>query len=430
MTVVFPRRPGRGGEADEARETEAFIPLARLATLSETLAAQPLGPSAAFREQLRARLLAEATATLAPSAPGSDTRGLAAVRVLEPSRRRPALRGAAAGLALVLAGGGVAAAAAEHSLPGETLHPLKRFTESVRLAADPHRNSPSRVLREIDVRLTELEQSSRLGTGAAPTGVPFDRWPAMEAALADVESDLGRLAPRASDPAVRDALAQQRQLLVSVLPTLPAQQQPAVQRLVAMIDAMVLQPGTVPPGAGQPGTGGVLSLPTPVSGSPGPAIARGAGATIGSAVPGATSAARPGNRSAASTHRTARSASSGTTAGRSTRVVATRTRAATVDAGTSSRTGTSATASRRVTTSRGAPLRKTVTVTVTTVTTRVTGPASRPSSQAPSGPASTTLPSAGGSATSGVSRTVSTTTRTVSTTVETAQQLTKPLGGR
>ncbi|MDQ1383654.1 MAG: hypothetical protein QOG65_1033, partial [Actinomycetota bacterium] len=49
MTVVFPRRPGRGGEADEARETEAFIPLARLATLSETLAAQPLGPSAAFR---------------------------------------------------------------------------------------------------------------------------------------------------------------------------------------------------------------------------------------------------------------------------------------------------------------------------------------------------------------------------------------------
>src|ERR1700712_4675047 len=126
MTAVFPRRPGRGGEAGEAREIEAFIPLARLATLSETLAAQPLGPSAAFREQLRARLLAEATTALAPSGTGSDTRGLAAVRVMEPSQRHPALRGAAAGIALVLAGGGVAAAAAEHSLPGETLHPLKR----------------------------------------------------------------------------------------------------------------------------------------------------------------------------------------------------------------------------------------------------------------------------------------------------------------
>lgn len=417
MTLAFPRPPGRD---DISGDAGAFVPLARLAALSESLAAQPLGPSAAFRERLRADLLAEA----ASDAAGDDAGTLAPVRALDPPHRHPALRGAAAGIALVLAGGGVAAAAAEHSLPGDTLHPLKRFTETVRTAADPHRDAPSHVLGEIDVRLSELERSSRLGAGAASTGIPLDRWPAMQATLSEVESDLARLEARESDPAVREALAQRRQRLVGVLPALTAQQQPAVEHLVAVIDAMTLQPGV----------GGTLSMPAPVPGQLGPldpALAGGVDdvltsmrrdqVTAAAVAAGTRSAGRP----VATSNHANQPATRRTTAARGTRTKTTGTR-------TKSRAARGRAADGRVTSVRAATATaaarssksvartvRTVTVTITTVKS-VTTQTPGTSPVGATGPASTSLPTVTtglGSTTSTTSQTVSTTTRTVSTSV-------------
>jgi hypothetical protein len=439
MTAAFPRPPRRGGRSDTVDDARAFVPLARLASLSETLAAQPLGPSPAFREELRARLLAEAGSPTAggtteitdtsDTADISDTSDTApVVPLFAPSHRHPVLKGAAAGVALVLAGGGVAAAAAGDALPGDTLHPLKRFTESVRDAADLNRNEPSHVLREIDVRLSELERSSRLGAGTAATGVPTSRWPAMVTALSEVDGELGRLAPRDSDPTVREALLQRRQRLSAVLPTLTTRQQPAVQQLITRIDALT----------GQPGGGLSSSAPGLPAGDP-PTVPG-----VALAVPGGVAdvlVALRGNLTAATDETTPAASPRPTTHDRRVTASGTRSthpRAATTRTNrTTSASGTGTARVRRTdsaTPSSSAPLMRTVTVTVTTVTTRTTGG----SASNVVGPTVTTaervVTTTTGAATSAISRTVSTTTRTVTTRAAVAPvlpttRLTDALGG-
>ncbi len=411
MTAVFPRPPGRDAAT---RDLEAFIPLARLATLSETLAAQPLGPSAAFRSELRTRLLAEHAARSAGNAT-DEPADPAPVSELAPTHRHRALRASAAGVALVLAGGGVAAAAAGDSLPGDTLHPLKRFTESVRAAIDPHRDQPSHVLREIDVRLSELRRSSRPALGATPRGVALERWPAMLSALSEVKAELDRLAPRAADPTVRAALLERRQRLADIIPTLTAAQQPAVQRLIAQIDAMT----------GSPAAGGLLPLPGVGAAAPPVAVARAiddvlaALRTDATAVAGVPAPQAPDGRTGTPTSSSAASpdpdadAAGATNSTGALAVSSARSGSSSAPLSGSASSPRSTAAGRTVVrqAARTAPMVRTVTVTVTTVTTRTADGVATTRV----GPTTRTVTTTAGVVGQAVGRTVSTTTRTVVT---------------
>lgn len=111
---------GGGVAGDETRLLAAF---------AQAIEASAVRPAAAFKEELRARLLAEAVVVL------QRPPLLARLRTwVEEARRRVALRVAAvtSAAALAVAGGGVAAAA-EHALPGDALYGVKITLEDVRL---------------------------------------------------------------------------------------------------------------------------------------------------------------------------------------------------------------------------------------------------------------------------------------------------------
>src|SRR3954453_6741501 len=172
MTAMLPHRSS--GPPDE----NLFGPVARLSSLATELAEIPLGPRPAFRAELRARLIEEAGRSRVEQpavlldAPFEDEAG-------RPGRGRYGRRAAAVGLALALAGGGVAAAA-ERSLPGETLYPVKRLGQSVRLALDPGSGvGPS--VHLLSARISEAERTVAID----PAGRNTDRWRAVDSALGD-----------------------------------------------------------------------------------------------------------------------------------------------------------------------------------------------------------------------------------------------------
>ena len=127
----------------------------------ETLRTQPeVLPRAEFASDLRSRLMTEAATVLVPAAP--------VVRRLEPSRARKRNRRIgtlAAGLVIV---GGTAgmAAAAQGSLPGDALYPVKRGIEQASVAVHP--SDAGKGAAQLDQARTRLAEVKALQAQDSP----------------------------------------------------------------------------------------------------------------------------------------------------------------------------------------------------------------------------------------------------------------------
>jgi hypothetical protein len=143
---------------------------------------------------------------------------------------------------MVLAGGGISAIAAGHSLPGDSLYGVKRLVESVRIEVPSGNSRWTGDLRFVSLRLREAEQLAEPGA-ASRAG----RWNDFDRAVADADSALVRLARSAPSVQLRNSLDAERGRWQQLVPSVPAAQQPALGRVLGMIDSIA----TVVP-AGEP----------------------------------------------------------------------------------------------------------------------------------------------------------------------------------
>ncbi len=156
MTSLFPSQraaedfdsvvEGKASPAVADRYADLFATVETLRTQPEVL------PRAEFASDLRSRLMTEAATVLVPVAP--------VVRRLEPSRahkRNRRIGTLAAGLVIV---GGTAgmAAAAQGSLPGDALYPVKRGIEQASVAVHPSdAGKGAALLDQARTRLAEVK---------------------------------------------------------------------------------------------------------------------------------------------------------------------------------------------------------------------------------------------------------------------------------
>ena len=156
MTSLFPSQraaedfdsvvEGSASPAVADRYADLFATVETLRTQPEVL------PRAEFASDLRSRLMTEAATVLVPAAP--------VVRRLEPSRahkRNRRIGTLAAGLVIV---GGTAgmAAAAQGSLPGDALYPVKRGIEQASVAVHPSdAGKGAALLDQARTRLAEVK---------------------------------------------------------------------------------------------------------------------------------------------------------------------------------------------------------------------------------------------------------------------------------
>jgi len=164
MTSLFPSQraaedfdsvvEGKASPAVADRYADLFATVETLRTQPEVL------PRAEFASDLRSRLMTEAATVLVPAAP--------VVRRLEPSRARKRNRRIgtlAAGLVIV---GGTAgmAAAAQGSLPGDALYPVKRGIEQASVAVHP--SDAGKGAAQLDQARTRLAEVKALQAQDSP----------------------------------------------------------------------------------------------------------------------------------------------------------------------------------------------------------------------------------------------------------------------
>ncbi len=176
---------------------------------------------AAFRTELRARLMSEAVVMFAPR----PSRGPLFLWL------RPAL---AAAVIVVVALAGTTSVAAS-SLPGDLLYAWKRATEDVQVALTVDDLARMRILSDLaDRRLDELAEAARQRPSAAPTATAeyasaAERFADAVDKLRDAKSD----AKRAAAEAVAD-VAHEKHIatLDSLKQKLPTNAQPQVQKVI------------------------------------------------------------------------------------------------------------------------------------------------------------------------------------------------------
>lgn len=210
--------------------------LAPLLNLAQQLQALPLGPTPAFRDSLRQRLVAVATVTAPAPAPAPVDR---ARELLGGWRVQRRLRAGAAVVASAVVLSGVATVSSR-SLPGDPLYRIKRVAESAQVQlARGDINRGKRELQHAGTRLDEVgklagapgalapsarEVGAALGAGDSDRIV--DTLADMDGAtrrgvdlLFEASQDSGSTEPLA---VVQDFATRQQSKLAAVLPALPA----------------------------------------------------------------------------------------------------------------------------------------------------------------------------------------------------------------
>lgn len=238
MTPLIPARRAAeefarvvdGSQVDVADRYSDLTACVEMLRIQETPA-----PRAEFVADLRTRLMAAADTLLVPADAPAQPR-LAPVLTLPDTRRRGHRHLGAAAAAIVFVGGtaGVAAAA-EGSLPGDPLYPIKRSIESAMVSLNSSDAAKGRdLIAQASTRLDEID--AMLGNGASTTQVKhtlasFERSASSGADLLFVSfqrdgnvedlaslrsafgdqsarlTDLARQAPAPAQPAFADASA-------------------------------------------------------------------------------------------------------------------------------------------------------------------------------------------------------------------------------
>ena len=205
----------------------------------------------AFRKELRARLMAEAAAVLAPR-PRRP--------FFEWSFLRPAL--AVAALVLAVAWGTTSAAAA--SLPGDPLYGLKRAQEDVQVALTFNDVARMQLLSDLaDRRLAELAEIAQQHPAVAPTATveyedAVDRFDAAVDELRDADDDDKRAAAEAVAAAARE---KHLAVLDALRDRVPDAARPAIERVIENAHE---REGVKPSDVTQPtGTGDNRATPRP-----------------------------------------------------------------------------------------------------------------------------------------------------------------------
>ncbi|HSP36383.1 MAG TPA: hypothetical protein VLR26_01370 [Frankiaceae bacterium] len=263
MTSLLPRRPSPHLPSDGTAPVGLFGPVTQLSAFARELAELPLGPRGAFREQLRATLVAEAAHRLGEA--GASRPTASDVADARHRRSKHARRAAAAGLAVALVGGGVAAASAG-SLPGAPLYPIKKFEQSVRVALDPT-SGVGPAVQLVSARVTEAERT----VSADPGGTDIERWDALDTSLAGADRTLVQLMGSAPPAELSSSLSPVRERVQRLLSTVPEAHRPVVQQLLDTIDGLFPAPAEPSDSTGRP----VFGLLPPVGLTPAGALAQG-----------------------------------------------------------------------------------------------------------------------------------------------------------
>jgi len=222
--------------------------LAGLLAVAGALAAIPQ-PRAAFREGLRAQLMAEATSTLAASAGTAASIPAQAVGGgLRTALAQPAMQVATGTLAAMVGVTGVGIGASR-SLPGDALYGLKRTVERWQVGLAGNAESEAEALIEhANTRLDEIRALLDKGGSDALAQVTAT----LEDLKAELDSATSRLLAAARDGSRAaydrlDALvADVNRSLMALLPTLPAEAKAAAAQAMSTLNVARAHLATIP----------------------------------------------------------------------------------------------------------------------------------------------------------------------------------------
>jgi len=270
MTPLIPTRRAAeefarvvdGSQVDVADRYSDLTEFVEILRAQETPA-----PRAEFVADLRVQLMAAADTLLIPATTKADPKR-APVVTLSPSTRRHHRRLAVAAAAFVAVGGtaGVAAAA-ENSLPGDALYPIKRSIESAQVSFNTSDSAKGHDL--ISQASTRLDEVDRLiASGDSPNHIiqtlaSFERSDTSGADLLFVAfqrgGDVDDLA------SLRAAFGEQSALLADLSDKAPAEAQPAFEAASALLSDLDQQArvlcGNCGPDAGASAYADLVSAP-------------------------------------------------------------------------------------------------------------------------------------------------------------------------
>ena len=270
MTPLIPTRRAAeefarvvdGSQVDVADRYSDLTEFVEILRAQETPA-----PRAEFVADLRVQLMAAADTLLIPATTKADPKR-APVVTLSPSTRRHHRRLAVAAAAFVAVGGtaGVAAAA-ENSLPGDALYPIKRSIESAQVSFNTSDSAKGHDL--ISQASTRLDEVDRLiASGDSPNHIiqtlaSFERSDTSGADLLFVAfqrgGDVDDLA------SLRAAFGEQSALLADLSGKAPADAQPAFEAASALLSDLDQQArvlcGNCGPDAGASAYADLVSAP-------------------------------------------------------------------------------------------------------------------------------------------------------------------------
>jgi hypothetical protein len=223
--------------------------MAALVAVAGALTALPQRPPPAFRDGLRAKLMAEAASmAAAASVPAASVPAASVPAARVPARSltkvmaKPAMQVATGGLAATIAATGITVGTSR-SLPGDALYGLKRTVEGLQVGAAGGATAEAvALLKEAETRLDEVQDLLDRGD--------LDGVRKALATLADqVSSATSRLlaearaGSRAAYDRLQAAIADLTARLVALLPQLPPEERGAASVTLATLNVAAVQLG-------------------------------------------------------------------------------------------------------------------------------------------------------------------------------------------
>jgi hypothetical protein len=224
--------------------------MAALVAVAGALAALPQRPAPAFRDGLRAKLMAEAASLSAAASVPAASVPAASVpaqrvpggRTLAKAMAKPAMQVATGGLAATIAATGITVGTSR-SLPGDALYSLKRTVEGLQVGAAGGATAEAvALLKQAETRLDEvqdlLDRGDLDGVRTALATLADELGSATSRLLAEA-----RAGSRAAYDRLQAAIADLSARLVALLPQLPPDERAAASLSLATLNVAAVQLG-------------------------------------------------------------------------------------------------------------------------------------------------------------------------------------------